>query len=307
MQPSIVIQPAHRFIGIGLVLAAAILWGVSGTVAQHLFEAKGFNAEWLVVVRLLAAGLLMLILSYPKNKQKIWKVWSSTTDRGPLLLFGLFGMLGVQYTYFAAIELSNAATATILQYLGPVMILLYLVIKAKRLPTRQELVVISLAITGTFLLVTNGTIGSLTLSGWGLFWGIASAIALAFYTLQPAELIEKWGTMLVVGWGMLIGGVGFSFVHAPWDFQGLWDTTAILLLCFIIIFGTIIPFYCYLESLRYISASETSLLACAEPLSAAIVSILWLQVSFGIVQWLGTILILLTIMLISRIKKAGSY
>jgi drug/metabolite transporter (DMT)-like permease len=300
MQPTVAIQPTHRIMGVGLVLLAATLWGISGTVAQYLFQGKGFNAGWLVVIRLLTAGVIMLIISYPKNKQEIWKIWSNAQDRIHLLLFGLLGMLGVQYTYFAAIELSNAATATILQYLGPVVILVYLVIRAKRTPTNKELVVILLALTGTFLLVTNGTIHSLTLSRGGLFWGLTSAIALAFYTLQPSQLIKKWGTMLVVGWGMFIGGIGFSFIHAPWDIQVTWEFSSILAIIFIIIFGTLIPFYCYLESMSYISPSETSTIACAEPLSAALLSIIWLHVTFGLVQWIGTLLIIITIILISR-------
>jgi drug/metabolite transporter (DMT)-like permease len=303
MQPTIAIQPTHRIMGVMLVLLAATLWGVSGTVAQYLFQGKGFTAGWLTVVRLLAAGVLMLLLSFPKNKESIWKIWSNAKDRSYLLLFGILGMLGVQYTYFAAIELSNAATATILQYLGPVVILVYLVIRAKRSPTNKELVVILLALTGTFLLVTNGTINSLTLSRGGLFWGLTSAIALAFYTLQPSQLIKKWGTMVVVGWGMLIGGIGFSFVHAPWDIHVSWEVSSILATVFIIIFGTLIPFYCYLESLNYISPSETSTIACAEPLSAALLSIIWLHVTFGWVQWIGTLLIIITIILISRWRE----
>ncbi|MBM7660932.1 drug/metabolite transporter (DMT)-like permease [Bacillus mesophilus] len=300
MQPSIAVQPTHKMMGVTLVLVAAILWGVSGTVAQFMFQVKGFNAGWLVVIRLLFAGLLMLMVTYPKQKHKVWKIWRSKQERIHLVLFGLLGMLGVQYTYFAAIEASNAATATILQYLGPVVILFYLVIRARRSPTYKELIVIILALIGTFLLVTDGTVHSLTLSKGGLFWGLASAIALAFYTLHPASLIKKWGTMVVVGWGMLIGGIGFSFIFHPWDIQGTWDSSSIFALLFIIVFGTLIPFYCYLESMNYISPSETSTLACAEPLSAAVVSIIWLHVSFGWVQWIGTIFILATIMLISR-------
>ncbi|MFZ3588459.1 EamA family transporter [Bacillus sp. DJP31] len=303
MQPSVAIQPNQRVHGVALVLMAATLWGVSGTIAQYLFQEKAFNAGWLVVVRLLAAGLLMLLLSYPKNKDKIWSVWRNKKDRIQIIIFSLFGMLAVQYTYFEAIELSNAATATVLQYLGPVLILGFMVIKSKRLPTYNELLVIFLAVVGTFLLVTNGSLGSLSISGWGLFWGISSAFALAFYTLYPSQLIQKWGTMVVVGWAMFIGGVSLSFVHAPWDIQASWGLTSVMAIIFIIILGTLIPFYCFLESMRYISASEASTLSCTEPLSAAIISVVWLHVSFGVVQWIGTIFIVSTIFLISRWKS----
>jgi drug/metabolite transporter (DMT)-like permease len=104
---------------------------------------------------------------------------------------------------------------------------------------------------------------------------------------------------------MLIGGISFSFIHPPWSFQGQWSLTSFFAVAFIVIFGTLIAFYCYLESLKYISATETSLLACIEPLSAAVLSVIWLQVSFGLEEWLGTLCILTTIMILSVVKKSS--
>jgi drug/metabolite transporter (DMT)-like permease len=303
MQYPISLQVNNRYLGIGLVLIAATLWGVSGTVAQYLFQHAGFTATWLVVVRLQIAGILMLLLAHKVQKKRIWHVWKTSTDRNRLLLFSFLGMLGVQYTYFAAIELSNAATATILQYLGPVMIMIFVLIRSKSLPTKKDLFIISLALLGTFLLVTNGQFTRLSFSGWGVFWGIASAVALAFYTLQPSSLIKSWGTMIVVGWGMFIGGLGFSIFFAPWNVDGTWNAITVIAILFVIIFGTLVPFYCFLESLHYLSPSEASILSCAEPLSAAFIAVIWLHVSFGALQWLGTIFILITIVLLSIWKR----
>ncbi len=304
---SITIRGNQRLNGVALVLTAATLWGVSGSIAQYLFQEKGFNVQWVVVVRLLAAGILMLFLSYPKNKNKIWHIWKNGKDRIQLIVFSLFGMLAVQYTYFMAIEISNAATATVLQYLAPVLILGYILFQSKRLPTYKELIVIFLAIAGTVLLVTNGSFDTLSVSMWGLVWGISSAFALAFYTLHPSQLIRKWGTMVVVGWGMLIGGLSLSLIHPPWNIQVSWEVSSISATIFIIIFGTLIPFYCFLESLQYISASEASTLSCTEPLSAAVISVVWLHVSFGVFQWIGTGFIVSTIFLIARWKKERNY
>ncbi|WP_320109026.1 DMT family transporter [Bacillus siamensis] len=292
-----------RTTGIWLVLTGAILWGVSGTVAQYLFQDRHFNTEWLTSVRLLISGALLLGIAYRKEKGRIWAVWKDRQDIVPLLLFGIFGMLGVQYTYFAAIEYGNAATATVLQYLGPAIITCFLAIRAKRMPSAKELLAVLLAAAGTFILVTHGNAGSLSISGLAVFWGISSAFALAFYTLQPHRLLKKWGSAIIVGWGMLIGGAALSLVRPPWKFEGQWSLSAYAAIVFIIIFGTLIAFYCYLESLKYLNASETSLLACAEPLSAAFLAVIWLHVPFGISEWLGTLLILATIALLSIKKK----
>ncbi len=294
---------AQRIKGIVLVLIAAIFWGISGTVAQFLFHEKGFRADWLVVVRLMASGIILLGLAQTVMKQNIWTVWRVKQDAIQLLLFGLIGMLGVQYTYFAAIQYGNAATATILQYLAPVLITCFICFRNRKLPTKQELAAVGLALLGTFLLVTGGKIESLTISKAAFFWGVASAFSLAFYTLQPGRLLKNWGSFLTVGWGMIIGGIALNFINPIWRFQGQWSFSSFAAVLFVILFGTLIAFYCYLESLKYISAAETSLLGSAEPLSAAFLAVIWLRVPFGLAEWIGTISILSTIFILSIVKN----
>jgi drug/metabolite transporter (DMT)-like permease len=286
-----------------LVLIAAALWGISGTVAQYLFQQQGFSPEWLVVIRLLAAGALLLGIAGIKEKQRIWEIWKNKREVLSLLLFSILGLVTVQYTYFAAIAQSNAATATVLQYLAPVFISGFFAIRNKRWPTAKETAVVCLSVIGTVLLVTHGSLQNLSISGWALFWGLGSAVSLVFYTLHPHKLLAKWGSGIVVGWGMLIGGICFSFIHPPWYFAGQWSLNSLMALIFVIVFGTLIAFYCYLESLKHITATETSLLGCIEPLTAAILSVIWLHISFGVGEWLGTFCIIGTIVILSSAKK----
>ncbi|MDS0525255.1 EamA family transporter [Clostridium sp. SHJSY1] len=292
-----------RIKGILLVMIGSMLWGVSGTVAQYLFQEKGFSPEWLVVIRLLISGIILLSYGQLKGNQNVWVILKCKKSLLNLLFFSVIGMLGVQYTYFAAIKYGNAATATILQYLSPVIITCYIAIRTKKIPTFNEVLAVILAMIGTFFIITKGNIHSLSISKLALFWGISSAFAAAFYTLQPHYLLNKWGSTIVVGWGMLIGGLAFSFIHKPWDFIGEWSTTAFFAVIFVVLFGTLIAFHCYLESLKYIKPTEASVLSSVEPLSAAFLSIIWLNVSLGLFQWLGTACIIVTIVILSRTKK----
>jgi Permeases of the drug/metabolite transporter (DMT) superfamily len=298
-----VVKSQSRTKGIILVIIGAMLWGISGTVAQYLFQKKGFSPEWLVVIRLLLSGIMLLTYAFIKIKQDIWKIWNSKHNCCSLIFFSIVGMLGVQYTYFAAIKYGNAATATILQYLSPVIITCYLAIRSKKFPNLRQSIAISLAMLGTFFIITKGNIHSLSISKLALFWGISSAFTAAFYTLQPQSLLNRWGSTLVVGWGMLIGGIAFSFIHQPWDFTGQWSITSMFAVIFVVLFGTLIAFYCYLESIKYIQPTETSVLASVEPLSAAFLSVLWLHIPFGMAECLGTICIIITIIILSRVKN----
>lgn len=295
------IQP--RIKGIILVIIGAMLWGISGTVAQFLFQNEKFSPEWLVVIRLLVSGLILLLYAFKQGSRDIWGIWRSKDYSLRLILFSLIGMVGVQYTYFAAIKYGNAATATILQYLSPVIITCYLAIRTKKFPNFPESLAILLAMLGTFFILTKGNFHSLAISKLAFFWGIGSAFAAAFYTLQPRSLLTKWGSTLVVGWGMLIGGIAFSFIHQPWNFTGHWSLTSMLAVIFVVLFGTLVAFHCYLESLNYIRPTESSVLTSVEPLSAAFLSVLWLKVPFGPPEWLGTVCILVTVIILSRVKS----
>jgi drug/metabolite transporter (DMT)-like permease len=291
-----------------MVLVGASLWGISGTVAQVLFQQEGFQAGWLVSIRLLFSGFLLLTLaSFQKQTTSIWSIWRVPKDRLSIILFGFAGLLGVQYTYFAAIETGNATTATLLQFLGPAFITLFLALRLRLFPKLKDLLALCLAMLGTFLLVTNGSFKGLTVSIIAVFWGLASAITAAFYTLYLTELIQRWGSTVIVGWGMIIGGVGLSIFNPPWLVGGQnWSMYSLLLILFVILFGTLIAFYLYLDSLRFISPAEAGMMGSAEPLSTAIMSELWLHHSFGLFEMLGGICIIGTVFILSFQKEENT-
>lgn len=281
-------------------LVAATLWGMSGACAQLLFQQKGIDPEWLVTIRLLVAGLVLLAYSAVFVTGSIWTIWKTKQSALDVFAFAIFGMLAVQYTYFAAISHSNAATGTVLQYLGPVFIATYYSCVQQRLPSQAEGAAIALALLGTLLLVTHGDLGALQITDLALFWGIASALALAFYTIQPVRLLKHNDPASLTGWSMTISGLAFSPVSKPWVLQGTWDMQSFLAAGFIIVFGTLIAFYIYLAAVKKIGPRKTSLLACAEPVSAAVVAVLWLGVPFSFIDWIGSLCILATIFILSR-------
>lgn len=295
-----------RMKGVVMVLAAAVFWGVSGTAAQVLFQYNQFNPGWLVAVRMMASGLLLLLAgSLHSGPKQIFRVWFHRGDAFRLVLFSVLGLLGVQYSYFASIATGNAATATLLQYLGPLFITLYLAVRWRRIPNMWELSSVVLALFGTFLLVTEGKWHGLSVPAESVVWGLLSALTLAFYTLYPNGLLQRHGAIAVVGWSMIIGGVSMACKNPPWNFVGHGSTEAWFLVGFVVVFGTLLAFYLYLMSLKYLSPSETSVLACAEPLSAAIVAILFLHVHMGTMAVLGGICILATVIILAL--KRSSY
>ncbi len=289
----------------GLIMAimAAVFWGVSGTCAQFLFEHKKFDPAWLVCWRLILGGLILVIFSLTQKEQDTFKIWKKPIDTIKLLLFSILGMVTVQFTYFYSISLSNAATATVLQYIGPLLVVAFYAIKHRRWPILAEYASLALALLGTFLLVTHGSFEQLVISEAALFWGILSAVALAFYTIQPVGLLRKYSAATITGWGMFLGGLAFAPFTQPWQIQGIWDWETWTAFSYIILFGSVTAFYIFLTSVTIIGATTASLLCSVEPLAAAGVAVVWLGVYFGPMDWLGTIFILITIVLLTLSTK----
>ena len=294
-----------RMKGILMVLSGAVLWGLSGTAAQVLFQYDGFSPAWLVTIRMIASGLLLLLLVISRSSfTHIIAVWRNWRDAVRVVLFGVFGLLGVQYTYFASIADGNAATATLLQYLGPVLITVYLAMKRRRMPNVWEFAAVFLALLGTFLLVTDGQWRGFSVPAVSVAWGLLSALALAFYTLYPNGLLQRHGPATIVGWSMLVGGFAMACKSQPWHFVGHGSSDAWWLVGFVVVFGTLLAFYLYISSLKYISPSETSLLACAEPLSSAVVAMVFLNVRLGMPALFGGLCILVTVALLALKRSA---
>lgn len=282
-----------------MAILSATLWGLSGTCAQYLFEQKGFDAARLVCWRMLLAGSILLAFSLGKKNNDTFRIWEKRSDALNLLLFAVLGMVAVQFTYFYSISLSNAATATVLQYTGPLLVVAFYAIKNRRWPNFVEYLSLALAMAGTFLLVTHGSFQELVISEEALAWGLLSAVALAFYTIQPVGLLRTFDSATVTGWGMLVGGLVFAFFSNPLDLSGQWDTGAWIAFGYIVLFGTVAAFYFFLRAVTIIGASTASLLCSVEPLAAAGVAVYWLGLYFGPMDWLGTGFILVTVVLLS--------
>lgn len=293
---------SNRLKGIILAVGGSIFWGGSGVAAQFLLQDRGMTADYLTAIRTLTAGFTLLLIDRFVYGNNITNIWRDKVSRYRLIFFGIFGMMAVQYTYFAAIAYSNAPTGTIIQYLMPVVILLWVALRERKLPQPGQVVCAILAILGTALLVTHGSLTTLSISEKALFWGILSALAAACYTVSPRWLLMRWPSAQVVGWAMLIGGAAISLIYPPLSYPGILDIDAILSLAYICILGTAIAFWAYVSSTKYILPQEASILNAMEPLASIVFSVLLLDVLFQLPEIAGTILIILPVLYITTRK-----
>lgn len=227
----------------------------------------------------------------------IWKDKSSTVQ---LLIFAVCGIMFNQYSYLTAIKNSNSATATILQYLGPLLVMIVSCFLTKHLPGKKEIFAIGMALLGTYLLATHGDIHNMYLTPAGLFWGLTTAVALTCYTMIPVKIIAKHGSIPVTGFGMLVGGIVLFIASGAWNAPMIPDIRCILAFAGIVVFGTVIPFTLYLKGVHLCGAVKASMLASIEPVSATVIMVLWLKSPFMFIDLIGFICIFVTIFLLTK-------
>ncbi|WP_394266085.1 DMT family transporter [Anaerotignum sp.] len=285
--------------GIFLTLAGGMCWGISGCFGQFLFQEKGATANWLVSIRLLTAGILLLIIGYIHQGRKLNEIFHKKADFKKLLIFSVFGMLFCQYTYFAGVQYSNAGTATVLQALAPTVILSFVCIRNLKLPKGFELFAVVAAILGVFLLSTHGNIQNMMLTKEALFFGLASAVGAAAYNLLAADLLRNYGVYVVVGFGMFFGGLVLAALVRPWNLMIPMDMETIICLFGVIVIGTAIAFSLYMKGVSIVGAFMGSLLGTIEPVTAIVVSAIFLGSKFQWIDLLGFALILGTVLLLS--------
>lgn len=289
-------KKTHQY-GVMLVLVGATLWGSSSNSLEYLMTYQHFSWDTVLAIRMVVTAAVFLLISGLRGEKLLEPV---KKDFLRLLRFTVLGLYTMQVPFTIAIHYSNAATGTVLQYLMPVILLGYYLILERRRPRRREAVAAFLAIVGTFLIATKGEGAALAISREALFWGILSAFGMAFYTAFAADLLHRYPTFLIIGWGSLGNALLLMALNHPTLEGTLWTAGTLAAFGIIIVLGTLIAYTVYLESTKYIPASETGDLAAFEPLSAYAVSILFMGNRVGFVEMAGALCIMVMVWMLSK-------
>lgn len=294
----------NRLRGIIMIIAGSMLWGATGPTMEWLLNQTMMTAEFMLALRLILAGIFILTL-LKCQKKDVFSVWKNQHSATQLVIFSIVGMVGLQYTFVKSIEVSNAIVATLLQFLAPIFIVIYVSLRYKSWPPKTQVIGIVGTLFGLYLLLTNGSISSILVSKDALIWGVCLGLTYAFYTLYPARLMAEIGVIMIIGWGMIISGVIFGILGQVWtlaQWQLLEDPFIVVLILGISLFGSS-AFILFLSSLKYITPVETSILSSFEPLTAMMISVLWLGSVLLGWQIVG---ILLMLIFVSYLSIAGN-
>lgn len=294
----------RKAIGIFESLFSALLWGIGGNFTQYIFSNSNLNFPSLVFIRMLISSLIFITIGvFIYGKSTALNMIKDIKIVLNLIIYGILGIFGVQFPFFATIKYSNAAFATLMQFGAPIIVITYVSVKNRKKPKNFELAATSIILIGLFLVITNGKLSSLIFDENAIFYGLLAAMGFAFY-IGYADRFSKWPTIFTIGYGMLIGSIfSILFIKDTQEFIYILRPDIFIAFILLIILGTVIPFYFFVESTRYISADITCILSVGEPLTAIFISVIFFNNTFTILQIIGILLILTSIFIIGFFTK----
>ncbi|MCF0253579.1 MAG: EamA family transporter [Duodenibacillus sp.] len=289
-------------LGFSLVALAGVLWGAMGVAAQHLMQGRGIGAFELVAARQLASGALLVAVLALADRRSLMRVFASRADALGTAVCGLL-MLGAHFGFFKAVAYSNAGTGAIFLTLIPLMGGAWLALRRGEPMRPVEILCFALSAAGVALIMTGGDFTRLKFSPAAVAWGLWCAALSTAYAIYPVELVKRAGVAPVLGWATLLGGLVGCCIARPWT-VGLVPTPAdAAAFGFIVVFGTVIAFWCYLTGLKDVSPVVAGLVISLEPLSAYAFGVLLLGLRLAAWECAGIALVIASVTLIALARE----
>ena len=292
----------HVLRGIACAIVGGSMWGFSGSCAQFLLTGYAISPLFITAVRMTCAGLIFVGYLLIRERKRLAQL---SGDRHALLGLAVFGIGGLylsQLTYTIVIGFTNAGTATVLQSTSTIFVMLAACVAARRPPRPAEAVGLALACGATWLIATNADPSTVVLPVEGLLWGLANGLAVAFYIVYPRRLLDRYGSVVVTGCGMLMGGIVACLVALPQVTPPSLDLAGIGAFAAIILLGTCAAFGLYLQGVADAGPVRASMLGVSEPIAATLVSWLWLGTSFSAADLVGFAMMIAMVIIIAKAR-----
>ena len=292
------------------LLAGALLFSFNGIVSK-LVLTSSLSALNLAQVRSTGAFIILFLLIFFRSREKL-RVTKKELPQ--LAFFGVIGIAAVQFLYFMAISRMHVSFALIIEFTAPIWIVLWIKYVKKRFVPTDMWIAIFLAFIGLLFIaqVWKGR----TLDTIGLIAAFLDAIALSIYFLTGEKLTKTRDIQSLTFFGFAFATLAWLIILPVWNFpfevfgerinmQGIFDgfdTYGWVLIAWIIIFGTIVPYLLVITGIKTLSASTSSVIGMVEPVLVGILAWWWLREAWLPLQIFGGVLVMVGIYIGDRAR-----
>jgi drug/metabolite transporter (DMT)-like permease len=293
------------------LVIGAIFFSLNGVIVTLVLDQM--TTFRLAQVRAIGTFFLLFLITFIQDRKSLK---AERREIPTLIFYGVFGYAMVQLGYFIGISRGvPLSLVLIIEFTAPIWIVLWIKFVRKSVVAKDMWVAIALSLLGLIMVAKVWQGFSFDLIG--TFGALGAALALAVYFLMSQSQGTKRSAQAMVVWGMGMAGLFWSLILPIWNFPTEIFTTEInlqgrfsdysapgwLLIAYIIIFGTMVPYLFVVGGIRRLSASTSSVIGMMEPVLAGVFAWVWLSQSWSAIQLAGGAIVLIGIYIADRAKN----
>jgi drug/metabolite transporter (DMT)-like permease len=281
-----------------LIASAGLWWGISATLGRAAFTGKLFAgaihsidpliiAQTRTTISLLALAPIVLIRRGPQAFRM------GRRDLGLSLALGVLGVAFSNYFYYLSIQKTNVATAITLQYMAPILVLLYMVARRQQRATPRRVGSVLLAVFGIALTVGLIGGGQFRISLTGFVVAELSAAAFAYYSVAAGDLLQRHDRWRVLVMSLLAAALFWLVVNPPWKIIAAhYSGQEWLFLMVFAITSVLLPSSFYFGGLQCLDPTRAIVTSCLEPVFSIAIAAATLGERLGVMQFIGISVVL---------------
>jgi DME family drug/metabolite transporter len=216
-----------------------------------------------------------------------------------MFVLGILGVAASNYLYYLAIQRTNVATAIILQYTAPILVLLYTVARGLQKPTLQRVASVGLAVAGIALVIGIFSSGGFRLDTIGVMAALGAAFSFALYNVGGHSLLARYDRWTVLLYVILSASLFWLVVNPPWKIVAAhYSIKQWLFLLVFSLISVLAPFSFYFAGLQHLEPTRAIVVSCLEPVFSIVIAAVVLGEVLRPLQTVGIVLVLVAIVVV---------
>jgi drug/metabolite transporter (DMT)-like permease len=246
------------------------------------------------------ATFSFLVLLFALVLLRGWKrLYVPVADFRRMFVLGILGVAASNYLYYLAIQRTNVATAIILQYTAPILVLVYTVARGLQKATIQRVVAVALAVTGIALLIGIFGSGGFRLDAIGVLAALGAAFSFAFYNVGGHSILARYDRWTVLLYVILSASLFWIVVNPPWKVVAAhYSGSQWLFLLMFSLISVLAPFSLYFAGLQHLEPTRAIVVSCLEPVFSIVIAAVTLGEVMKPLQTVGIVLVLVAIVVV---------
>lgn len=278
------------------IILAAMMWGVIG-IFTRILAVAGLNSIQIVAVRSIFSAVIMCIFIFFKDKS-LFKI--KLKDIWMFIGTGVLSLTFFNFCYFNAINVLDLSIASVLLYTAPCFVMIMSAFVFKEKITKVKVLAFLIAFTGCALISSLN--GEFNLKG--VILGLFAGLGYALYSIFARIALEKYNTYTITLYTFITSALSLlPFCDVSGLMIASMDITVLIWILLLAVISTVLPYILYTEGLKNISATNASIIAFAEPVTATVVGAVLFEEDITFIVCLGMLLVLTSIIMIS-LKKS---